>query len=121
MKNFSNGHVVIVSDAMSQKNNKPLFGKIGVIVSENKAYNEINVNVFNEVLPFAKTELIHCNYFIGRKVMKKSGKPFKSQLQMNTVNSVTINENTNNPAFTFVEDSSVVDCHIIDYSDYVTK
>lgn len=119
MKNFSNRHVVIVSDAMLQKNNKPLFGKVGTVVSENKAYNEINVDVYNEILPFAKTELLYCEHFIGRKVIKKSRKPFKSLLQINTVSGVTINENTNNPAFTFIEDDSVVDCHIIDYSEYL--
>jgi len=51
------------------------------------------------------------NIYIGKKVKKESGKPFKSKLLINTVKEVTINPNTNNKAFTFIEDDSIVDCH----------
>jgi hypothetical protein len=52
------------------------------------------------------------NSLINKKVVKKSGKPFKSGLKVNTVKSVTENPNTNKPAFTFYEDESVVDVFI---------
>jgi hypothetical protein len=38
-------------------------------------------------------------------------KPFKSGNHHNTVRSLTTNPHTGKPAFTFVEDDSVVDCH----------
>lgn len=47
--------------------------------------------------------------WIGKKVFKTSGKPFKSQFKVNTVKGVTTNPHTNFPAFTFEEDDSVVD------------
>ena len=46
--------------------------------------------------------------FIGKTVVKISGKPFKSGRKVNTVKEVTINPNSQKPAFSFVEDSSVV-------------
>lgn len=52
------------------------------------------------------------NSFIGKKVKKKSGKPFKSGLKVNTVKKLTHNPNTKKPAFFFEEDQSVVDAHI---------
>jgi hypothetical protein len=48
-------------------------------------------------------------YVHGKKVSKKSNKPFKSSLKINTIKSITINPNTSMPAFTFFEDESVVD------------
>jgi len=45
----------------------------------------------------------------GTKVYKPSGKPFKSGNAVNTVKGVTINEHTNEPAYYFEEDESVVD------------
>ena len=48
--------------------------------------------------------------FVGSRVRKRSGKPFKSRLRVNTVASVV--EHLQSPkgglAFTFVEDDSVV-------------
>jgi hypothetical protein len=55
--------------------------------------------------------------FIGKKVWKNpkttskcSSKPFKSGFQFNTVKSITISPYTQNLAFTFEEDDSIVDC-----------
>ncbi len=49
---------------------------------------------------------------IGDRVCKRSRKPFKSRNQVNTVAGITINENTQRVAFTFVEDDSTVDAWI---------
>lgn len=49
--------------------------------------------------------------WINKKVRKPSNKPFKSTFLINTVKDVTVNTNTNLPAFTFLEDESIVDCH----------
>ncbi len=49
---------------------------------------------------------------IGKQVFKISKKPFKSKNVYNTVASVTVNPHTKLPAFTFEEDSSIVDVHI---------
>jgi len=43
------------------------------------------------------------------KVKKKSGKPFKSKLNINTIKGEIINPNTNKEAYTFIEDNSIVD------------
>jgi hypothetical protein len=51
---------------------------------------------------------------IGKQVFKLSGKPFKSKAKYNTVKEVTVNPHTKLPAFTFEEDSSIVDAHICD-------
>jgi len=50
-------------------------------------------------------------HMIGRRVNKpKSGKPFKSTLQVNTVKGITVNPNIGRIAFTFEEDDSIVNC-----------
>jgi hypothetical protein len=54
------------------------------------------------------------NYFfinIGDKVRKKSRKPFKSREKINTVKAITKNPYTDRLAFSFIEDSSVVDAY----------
>jgi hypothetical protein len=43
------------------------------------------------------------------RVCKPSGKPFKSGHKINTVAGMAVNPNTGKPAYTFVEDDSVVD------------
>ena len=48
--------------------------------------------------------------WIGEKVYKTSGKPFKSTLKIATVKGVTVNPWTLRPAFIFEEDDSVVEC-----------
>lgn len=65
-----------------------------------------------------KTDIDY-SIWVGKRVSKTAlhkkptqPKPFKSGLLKNTVKSLTINPNTNKPAFTFVEDESVVDCYI---------
>lgn len=50
--------------------------------------------------------------WIGKSVVKKSGKPFKSGNKVNTVIDVVVNPNTNRVAFVFSDDYSVVDAHI---------
>ena len=50
-------------------------------------------------------------FLIGRKVMKRTGKPFKSTLKTNTIKSVITHEITGRPAFTFYEDDSYVELH----------
>jgi sporulation protein YlmC with PRC-barrel domain len=56
------------------------------------------------------------SHMIGKKVSKvrkgRVPKPFKSGFKVNTVKEITINPNTQKPAFLFIEDDSVVDCHI---------
>ena len=57
---------------------------------------------------------------IGKFVIKKSHKPFKSKLKVNTIKEVTVNPNTGKPAYSFIEDNSVVDvhqCEIVAYND----
>lgn len=46
--------------------------------------------------------------WLGQKVVKTSGKPFKSGLKSNTVRSLTFGYQ-NRPGFTFEEDDSVVE------------
>ena len=51
-----------------------------------------------------------------KKVSRPKGtepKKFKSGSKVNTIKSLAINPNTNNFAFTFEEDESVVDCRTI--------
>lgn len=47
------------------------------------------------------------------KVIKKSKKPFKSGLKINTVKGITINPNVCKIAYTFVEDDSVVNVDMV--------
>lgn len=48
--------------------------------------------------------------YSGVRVVKNSGKPFKSGHKINTVKGLTCNPNTNLLAYTFIEDESIVDC-----------
>lgn len=47
--------------------------------------------------------------FLDKKVVKVSGKPFKSGLKVATVEFIVWNPMTGKPAFSFYEDNSVVD------------
>jgi hypothetical protein len=48
--------------------------------------------------------------WLGKKVSKKSGKPFKSGLKVNTVSSYIFHHpKTDRPSLTFWEDDSVVE------------
>ena len=47
---------------------------------------------------------------IGKKVEKKSSKPFKSGSRVNTTNGVINHPILNIPAYTFEEDVSIVEC-----------
>lgn len=51
----------------------------------------------------------HPESAIGRAVLKFSGKPFKSRNKVNIVKAVVTNPNTGRPAFSFIEDDSIVD------------
>ena len=52
-----------------------------------------------------------CEFMIGKKVCKESGKPFKSGKKVNTVKEVVLHpDNIDEYAFTFEEDDSYVGC-----------
>lgn len=51
---------------------------------------------------------------IGCKVVKVSGKPFKSQKKIATVKAISINPYTNKLAALFEEDDSVVDLRTLE-------
>ena len=53
---------------------------------------------------------INYAWIIGKKVCKKSNKPFKSGSKVNTVTGVVEHPQLQIPAFTFAEDESVVEC-----------
>lgn len=50
---------------------------------------------------------------IGKKVEKRSGRPFKSTLKVNTCTGIVRNEHTNLWALTFEEDCSTVEVRMI--------
>jgi hypothetical protein len=55
-------------------------------------------------------------FIVGDMVSKISGKPFKSQLKINTVKAIVTNNFTHKEGLAFVEDDSVVDsyqCQIV--------
>lgn len=52
------------------------------------------------------------NSYIGKKVAKKFKTSFKSGSKVNTVAGVTLNTLTGQPAFTFEEDDSSVECSL---------
>lgn len=54
-------------------------------------------------------ELLIAKLNIGCKVIKKSNKPFKSKLKINTIKNITINPYTDEVAYEFNEDNSYVD------------
>jgi hypothetical protein len=47
---------------------------------------------------------------IGTRVVKRSGRPFKSTFWINTIKGYTNNPQTGRPAYTFEEDDSNVEC-----------
>ncbi len=50
--------------------------------------------------------------WIGKKVVKKSRNPFKSQKKQATVKGISINPDSNKIAFSFNEDDSLVNCEM---------
>ncbi len=48
-------------------------------------------------------------FIIGQKVRKKSNKPFKSKLKVNTVSGFSFNFKTGKPTLKFFEDDSEVE------------
>lgn len=62
---------------------------------------------------------MNVKYMIGLKCKKVSRpkksqpKPFKSGSKVNTIKGLVINPNTQQPAFTFVEDESYMDCRSV--------
>ena len=67
--------------------------------------------------PFTDADVVKWNSMVGCKVWKNpkttskfQPKPFKSGLKINTVTGVVVHEQTKQPGFTFLEDSSVVEC-----------
>lgn len=76
--------------------------------------NTIIANFFRDFFPSQvrqanSIEFDGTVFHVGDKVIKKSGKPFKSKNKTNTIKSITINPYSNQHAFTFNEDSSIVD------------
>jgi hypothetical protein len=59
---------------------------------------------------FYLIELFGTPIYSGVRVVKLSGKPFKSGHKINTVKGLTCNPNTECLAYTFIEDDSIVDC-----------
>jgi len=55
-------------------------------------------------------EMAHPERMVGKRVRKKSGKPFKSHLAANTVSGVAPHPQTGRLGYTFREDDSVVEC-----------
>ena len=56
--------------------------------------------------------------FIGKRVVKKSGKPFKSGNKTNTIKGEAINyRGKARPAFTFYEDDSIVNQYMCIITD----
>lgn len=55
--------------------------------------------------------------YVGKKVLKPSGKPFKSTLKMNTVKEVVNHPVIGVPAFKFHEDDSIVDVRNVKLAD----
>jgi hypothetical protein len=47
---------------------------------------------------------------IGQETVKKSGKPFKSKLKVNTVAGFMVHPKTGRPCYIFLEDDSYVEC-----------
>jgi len=54
--------------------------------------------------------MINEQLFIGKKVRKISGKPFKYGGKISTVRGVVTNPHTGRDAYTFDEDDSYVEC-----------
>lgn len=52
--------------------------------------------------------------YIGKKVWKKSRKPFKSKNQINTVKGTMNHPVTGRPALTFHEDDSYVESYMVE-------
>jgi hypothetical protein len=61
---------------------------------------------------FSEAELNAWRAMRGRRVQKtaRTKKPFKSGLKINTVRDIITSPVTDNPAFTFIEDDSNVEC-----------
>jgi hypothetical protein len=49
--------------------------------------------------------------WIGKKICKRTRKPFKSGDQVATVKGMSMHEKTGQQTFTFIEDDSYVECH----------
>ena len=66
------------------------------------------------MLVYSDQDVERFKAMVGKKVYKKrSGKPFKSGLVINTVKAAdTIHPVTGRLCFTFLEDESYVECHI---------
>ena len=54
---------------------------------------------------------------IGKLVVKRSGKPFKSGLKTATVKDVVQSPYTEEEAYTFIEDDSIVNCCMCEEKD----
>ena len=49
--------------------------------------------------------------YVGKQIVKRSGKPFKSGNKVGVVENMSINPNTGRKAFLMRDDQTLVDCH----------
>lgn len=66
--------------------------------------------------------LVNYESWIGKKCQKKRGgrnpKPFKSTFRVNTIKELTVNPYTLKPAFSFLEDDSIVNCETVELVEH---
>lgn len=89
-----NGDCVFVSDEYSRKSN----------------IDQINRNLQN--IDYTKTYALAYDKWVGAKISKISGKPFKSGLKIDTVKEFGANPATGNPAFIMESCGSCVECRV---------
>jgi len=61
-------------------------------------------------------EYIDYESWVGKEVIKKSGKPFKSSKKIGKVEELAVNLNSSKQAF-IMDDDSIVDCYICKLND----
>lgn len=66
--------------------------------------------LLNDIQPFNGATHAVWEQMVGTKVIKRTGKPFKSALKVNTVKAMLQHPYTPHKAFSFHEDNSLVEC-----------
>lgn len=59
---------------------------------------------------YSEAQILAWHAMVGQKVIKRSGKPFKSGNKVGTVQCVSAHDHTTYLAFRMVEDGSLVEC-----------
>lgn len=62
-------------------------------------------------------KIVDYEKYVGKKCKKKSPRPFKSTLKINTIKGVVNHPHLNVPAYVFHEDDSCVECRKIQILD----